>query len=278
MGRQRVSETIDSWRSPSKQVLEVIGVFDSGVGGLAVLTEIRKALPEADLTYVADRARAPYGSRSLAEVQAMSSEVAAWLVGRSASTIVIACNTASAAALESLRMEHPQVSFVGMEPAVKPAASSTSSGVIGVLATAATFQGRLFRSVVERYAGAARVLARACPGWVELVEDGRVAGRFVEDAVRAEVDPLINQGADLLVIGCTHFSFLVPVIRDVCGDRIGIVDPSPAVAAQTGRVAIETTGSGGLTLAASGDIEEFARLAHNLAGVRSSRAVLPFPS
>lgn len=254
----------------------MIGVLDSGLGGLSVLTEIRKALPDADLAYVADRARAPYGPRSLDEVQAMSREIVAWLADRSASTVVLACNTASAAALESLRREFSEIDFVGMEPAVKPAAESTRSGVIGVLATKATFQGRLFQSVVDRHASRARVIPRACPDWVDLVEQGHVDGHTVETAVRRDVEPLLAAGADLLVIACTHFSFLIPVIRRIAGDGIAIIDPAPAVAAQTARVA-PSGGSGALVLAASGDLEEFISLAHTIAGVKSASAVLRFP-
>lgn len=255
----------------------MIGVFDSGLGGLSVLIELRKALPDADMTYVADRARAPYGSRSLDEVRSMSREVVGWLADRSASTVVLACNTASAAALETLRSEYPGVVFVGMEPAVKPAAESTRSGVIGVLATRATFQGRLFRSVVDRHAGDARVIPRACPQWVELVEQGLVDGPLVEEGVRREVGPLLDAGVDLLVIGCTHFSFLIPVIRRIVGEDIDIIDPAPAVAAQTARVVASPEGAGGLVLAASGDLEEFLSLANSIAGVKSPAPALPFP-
>jgi glutamate racemase len=258
--------------------LAVIGVFDSGLGGLSVLTEIRRAMPSVDLIYLADRARAPYGPRSLDEVREISHELAGWLVDRPVETIVIACNTASAAALETLRVDFRDVSFVGMEPAVKPAAISTQSGVIGVLATAATFQGRLFRSVVSRYAGESRVVERACPDWVDLVEQGQIDGPLVEEAIRECVEPLLEEGADPLVIGCTHFSFLKPAITRVTGKRARVIDPGPAVAAQAARVTRHPDGSGRLTLVASGDTEEFARLAWSVAGVKTGEPVLPFPS
>lgn len=277
MTDQRETDIIDGPVPASAGRLGVIGVFDSGLGGLSVLTELRKAMPDADLTYVADRARAPYGSRSLGEVRAMSREIVQWLADRSASTVVLACNTASAAALETLRRENPEMVFVGMEPAVKPAAASTRSGVIGVLATRATFQGRLFRSVVDRHAGPARVIARSCPRWVELVERGRLEGLPVEAAVRREIEPLLAAGVDLLVIGCTHFSFLVPVIRRIVGEEVRIIDPAPAVAAQTARVAASREGSGSLVLAASGDLDEFISLADSIAGIKSSAPALPFP-
>ena len=255
---------------------QVIGVFDSGIGGLSVLREIRNLRREFDLLYVADRARAPYGSRSLESVRDMSHQIAAWLVDRGASTIVVACNTASAAALESLRKTFDSVEFVGMEPAVKPAAAVTSSGAVGVLATEATFQGRLFRSVVTRFAGSAQIVTRSCPRWVELVELGQLEGRDVEEAVREEVEPLIADGVDLLVVGCTHFSFLIPVIERVAGEGVQIINPAPAVAAQTARVGRGETGTGRLSLATSGDPDEFEMLAMNVAGIKAVEPVLLF--
>ena len=276
MPSQRGSEIIQTETRTGG--VAMIGVFDSGLGGLSVLTEIRRAMTSVDLIYLADRARAPYGPRTLDEVREISHEIAGWLVESAVETIVIACNTASAAALDSLRVDFADVSFVGMEPAVKPAAISTESGVIGVLATEATFQGRLFRSVVSRHAGASRVIERACPSWVDLVERGLVDGTQVERAVREGVEPLLDEGADALVIGCTHFSFLKPVITRVTGGAIRLIDPAPAVAAQTARVSRHQGESGRLTLVASGDTEEFAGLAWSVAGVKTSRPVLPFPS
>lgn len=275
MRLQRGIETIHRCDPDRRE--PVIGVFDSGLGGLYVLSEIRRAIPPADLLYVADRARAPYGLRSLDEVREMSHEVADWLIGRGVDTVVVACNTASAAALDSLRSRFHHVSFVGMEPAVKPAAGNTRTGVIGVLATAATFQGELFRSVVDRHAGTSRVIERACPRWVDFVEQGETSGRTVEQVVRSDIESLIEQGADMLVIGCTHFSFLKPVIRAVAGEAIEIVDPASAVAAQTARVAGDQRGSGTTTWASSGDRGEFARLARSVAGIKTGRPVLPFP-
>ncbi len=252
----------------------MIGVFDSGVGGLSVLREIRRLLPEADLLYLADQQRAPYGVRSLEEVAAMSAQISDWLLERGATTIVIACNTASAAALHPLRAGYGGVPFVGMEPAVKPAAIETSSGVIGVLATAATFQGELFASVLERHGAGMTVLTRACPRWVELVEAGIVSGDDAMSAVATCVGPLLESGADTLVLGCTHFSFLAPLIAEVAGVGVTIVDPGPAVARQVRRVAPDTTGSGNLILATSGDPGAFTRLAADLAGIESTNPVL----
>lgn len=252
----------------------MIGVFDSGVGGLSVLREIRAVLPDADLTYVADRARSPYGVKTLQEVEEISLEVAGWLVDRGADCLVVACNTASAAALETIRAEHADLPVVGMEPAVKPAALASRTGKVAVFATAATFQGKLFESVVTRFATGVEVITRACPEWVTLVERGTVEGREAEALVVPVVADMADQDADVIVLACTHFSFLKPLIERVGG--IEVVDPAPAVAAQTARVTPSQHGSGSLTLAASGDVDEFARLASALA--RIDGPVIRFPA
>jgi glutamate racemase len=252
----------------------MIGVFDSGVGGLSVLKEIRRELPDADLLYLADQGRAPYGVRGLEDLADIAGEVSAWLLEQGASTIVIACNTASAAALHKLRAANEEVPFVGMEPAVKPAALSTSSGVIGVLATAATFQGELFASVVQRHADGLTVLTRACPAWVELVEGGVVDGAEARQQVEKCLSPLLRAGADTLVMGCTHFPFLIPVIDAVSGPAVTIVDPGPAVARQVTRVARSPVGSGRLVLATSGDPIRLKQLARDLAGIETEEPVL----
>ncbi len=255
----------------------MIGVFDSGVGGLSVLVEIKTLAPDADLLYVADRARAPYGIRSLDEVRSMSHEVATWLISQGAETLVVACNTASAAALDSLRESWPAIPIVGMEPAVKPAAATSETGVIGVFATEATFQGRLFESVVRDSARKAKMVTRACPEWVEMVERGEFAGPRVDATVAAALVPVMDEGADVLVLGCTHFSFLKPTIERIAGPGITVIDPAPAVAAQTNRVAGVIEGEGRVRLAASGDPSVFARLASGVGIVDSSGEVLPFP-
>lgn len=252
----------------------MIGVFDSGVGGLSVLAEIRREIPTADLLYFADQGRAPYGVRALEEVARLSGQVSEWLIDHGADLITIACNTASAAALHELRARFPGVPFVGMEPAVKPAALNTSSGVIGVLATAATFQGELFASVVQRHAAGARVLTSACPTWVELVEAGEVDGPETREQVERCLRGFIEGGADTLVLGCTHFSFLVPVIEELVGPEVTIVDPGPAVARQVKRVAGDTGGEARLILATSGDPNRLGEMARRLAGIEPTQPVL----
>jgi glutamate racemase len=249
----------------------LIGVFDSGVGGLSVLVQIRKALPDADLTYVADRARAPYGVRTLEEVEAIAIEIGGALVDRGATCLVVACNTASAAALETLRGRFA-VPIVGMEPAVKPAAMASHSGKVAVVATSATFQGRLFESVVSRFARDVEVMTAACPQWVELVESGVVSGALAEETVSAVLEPLVADGADVVVLACTHFSFLSDVITDLF--PVQVIDPAPAVAAQTARVAPDVDGGGSLALSATGDLVAFGRLAAALASI--DEPVIPF--
>ncbi len=252
----------------------MIGVFDSGLGGLGVLAHVRRELPDADLLYLADQARAPYGIRSLEEVAVISEQVTEWLLEQGATTIVFACNTASAAALNRVRASHPEVPCVGMEPAVKPAALVTKSGVIGVLATAATFQGELFASVVSRHAAGLEVLTAACPRWVELVEAGILAGDEAETAVSACLEPVLSGGADVLVLGCTHFPFLQEVIGAVAGPEVTIVDPAPAVAQQVVRVHRARSGRRALRLATSGSPRLLEQLARELAGIEATEPAL----
>lgn len=252
----------------------MIGVFDSGVGGLGVLTEIRRLLPRADLLYLADQGRAPYGVRSLDEVAAMADEVTGWLLDRGATVVTIACNTASAAALHRLRGRHPGVPFVGMEPAVKPAAVRTTSGVIGVVATAATFQGELFASVVQRHSRGARIVTQACPRWVELVEASSIDGPEARGEVERCLAPILDEGADTLVLGCTHFGYLVPLIEEVAGQALTIIDPAPAVARQVARIASAHIGEGSLRLATSGEPAQLERVAYELAGIEADLPVL----
>jgi glutamate racemase len=211
-------------------------MFDSGVGGLSVLTGVRELAPHERVVYVADQAWAPYGERSLVEVRERSFALVRRLVDLGAKAIVVACNTASAAALHELRSAMPDVPFIGMEPAVKTAAKQTRGGVIGVLATSATFQGELYASVVDRHAAGVTVVERVGRGLVELVEGRHLDDPAVEAAVAAHVAPLAAAGIDALVLGCTHYSFLAGVIRRQLGAGITVIDPAPAVARQVIRV------------------------------------------
>lgn len=213
-----------------------IGIFDSGVGGLGIWREIIRQFPNEDTIYIADQAHVPYGSRSLSEVRYLSTAVTRFLLQKRAKTIVIACNTASAAALRKLRATFPQVPFVGMEPALKPACECTRTGVVGVIATPATFQGELFSDLLRRYAPGVQVIPQVCPGLVEAVEAGAWDGSETEALLHNCLDPLMAKNVDQLVLGCTHYTFLRPVIERVVGSLVSVVDPAPAVARQTGRV------------------------------------------
>ncbi len=213
-----------------------VGVLDSGVGGLSILRELRAQLPAEDVIYVADQAHIPYGTRPIEEVRAFTVGVAQFLIAQGVKLIVVACNTASAAALYRLRELFPHLPFVGMEPAVKPAARDTRTGVIGVIATETTFQGELYASVVGRFAQGVRVEARACPEFVRLAEAGETHSPTAHQAVRRCLQPLLAAGIDQLVLGCTHFPFLKETIQAEAGPGVTIVDPSPAVARQAGRV------------------------------------------
>jgi glutamate racemase len=213
-----------------------IGVFDSGVGGLSILKAIRQALPGEPLWYLADQAHVPYGLRSLEEVRRFSIEIARFLIEAGARMIVVACNTASAAALHELRRVFPGTPFVGMEPAVKPAAERTRSGVVGVLATPATFQGALYASVVERFARGVTVLQDTCPGLVGEIEAGRREGAQARRILAQALAPMLAAGVDTLVLGCTHYPFVMPVIAGIAGPQVRIIDPAPAVARQAARL------------------------------------------
>ena len=231
----------------------MIGLFDSGVGGLAVLREVRRVLPDADLTFLADQAHAPYGMRPLEEVRELSASATAVLVERGATAVVIACNTASAAALGHLRSAHPGIGFVGMEPAVKPAAEATRSGRVAVLATVTTFDASVFDDLVGRFGEGITVIAHPCPGWAMAVENGWPDGAL--GPVADHLAPLVANGVDTFVIACTHYSFLNGVIREAC-PGVTVIDPAPAVARQTARIA-DRHGSGTTAYLTTGDPERF---------------------
>ena len=213
-----------------------IGVFDSGVGGLSVLRTIRQQYPKEDLLYLADQAHVPYGMRSLAEVRQFSEDITRYFLQHGVKLVVVACNTASAAALHYLRNTFPDIPFVGMEPAVKPAAETTKSGVVGVLATPATFQGELYASVVERFANGVRILQDTCPGLVEQIERGNLDGNETLDILRQALGGMLEENIDTIVLGCTHYPFVIPQIQAIAGLQVRVIDPAPAIARQVGRL------------------------------------------
>jgi glutamate racemase len=215
---------------------EMIGLFDSGVGGLSVLREIRKQFPAEPLLFLADQAHVPYGPRPLEQVRGYAVEITRYLLGQGAGLIVVACNTASAAALHHLRETFPGVPFVGMEPAVKPAAETSQSRRVGVLATPATFQGALYASVVERFAQDVRLLQHTCPGLVGQIEAGRLDTPKTRRILQEALLPMLAEGIDTVVLGCTHYPFVIPLIEQIVGPAVRVIDPAPAVARQVGRM------------------------------------------
>ncbi|MBL7950667.1 MAG: glutamate racemase [Flavobacteriales bacterium] len=213
-----------------------IGIFDSGIGGLTVTATIRQALPTERLLYFGDGAHVPYGPRSLEEVRDFSFGITEALLERGAKVIVIACNTASAAALRALREAYPDVPFVGMEPAVKPAVEHTRTGVVGVIATVATFQSELYATIVERFAQGVEVLHQPCPGLVKQIEAGEFDTPTTERMLRGWLEPLLAKNIDALVLGCTHYPIVRPLIERIVGPGVRVIDPAPAIARQLQRV------------------------------------------
>jgi glutamate racemase len=212
-----------------------IGVFDSGLGGLSVARELRSRLPGEDLLYVADSAYCPYGGRSLEEIGARSMSVTRALVELGAKLVVVACNTASGAAIDQLRSTFA-LPIVGLEPAVKPAAGSTEVGRIAVLATPATLKTERFHRLVDNHGAGVELVKIPCPGFVELVESGAVSGEETIRLVRDVLEPARIAEVDRVVLGCTHYPFLRDVIVQVLGDRVEILDSGAAVARQVERV------------------------------------------
>lgn len=211
----------------------LIGIIDSGVGGLSVYGEALRLLPQEALIYVADQVHVPYGPRSLEQIRKLSGQITRFLINRKLKIIVIACNTMSAAALYYLRKQFPDISFVGMEPAIKPSIEKTQSGIIGVIATQATFQGRPYEKLIEKYAKEVKVVHQSCPGLVEKVEAGNIDAQETRFLLKQYLTPMIEQKMDQLVLGCTHYHFLKPVIREIVGTDITIIDPALPVAKQT---------------------------------------------
>lgn len=212
-----------------------IGVFDSGIGGLSVLREIRALLPNEDLIYLADSAHCPYGDKSEAYIRARSGVLSQFLLERGAKAVVVACNTATAAAVAGLRAQLP-VPVVGMEPAVKPAVAASRSKVIGVLATVGTLASAKFAALLARYGEGVRIVTQPCPGLVERVEQADLDGPETRALVQRYTAPLLGAGADTLILGCTHYPFLRPLIGEIVGSEISLVDTGAAVARQLQRV------------------------------------------
>jgi glutamate racemase len=215
-----------------------IGVFDSGVGGLSVLKHIQDLLPNEQLRYVADSRYAPYGNKTVAEIQARCFTLADFLIAQGAKVLVVACNTATAAAIDALR-ERYTLPIIGMEPAVKPAAEASQNGIIGILATVGTLKSAQFAALLESYGRNVEVVTQACPGLVECIERGEVDSPATRDLIKQFCAPLLAEGADTVVLGCTHYPFVRALISDVLGPKVSLVDTGAAVAKQVKNRLIE---------------------------------------
>ncbi|MFH1487605.1 MAG: glutamate racemase [Pseudomonadota bacterium] len=211
-----------------------IGVFDSGVGGLSVLRCVRNTLPKENLIYIADSAHAPYGSKTRDFIEKRSIALSKFFLEQEVKAIVVACNTATAAAISTLRSMYA-FPIIGMEPAVKPAIRTTRSGIIGVLATEGTLESEKFARLLERFGGEADVIIQPCPGLVEQVEGANFADERTRTLVEGYLAPLLKKGADTIVLGCTHYPFLISLIRDVAGPQVAIIETGDAVAREVRR-------------------------------------------
>ncbi|MHA6494055.1 glutamate racemase [Pseudomonas borbori] len=213
-----------------------IGVFDSGVGGLSVLREIRALLPNESLLYVADSGHVPYGEKSPDYIRERCRVIAAFLLERGAKGLVLACNTATVAGVADLREQYPQLPVVGMEPAVKPAAAATRTGVVGVLATTGTLKSAKFAALLDRFASDVRVVTQPCPGLVERIEAGDLSSDETRAMLYGYVAPLLAEGCDTLILGCTHYPFIKPLLRTLVPDSVSLIDTGAAVARQLQRL------------------------------------------
>ena len=213
-----------------------IGVFDSGIGGLTVLEEIQHLLPHESLLYVADCGHIPYGEKTPEFIRERSRRVAEFFRERGAKAFVIACNTATVAAVADLRQDYPDWPLVGMEPAVKPAAAATRSGVVGVLATTGTLQSAKFAALLDRFATDVQVITQPCPGLVELIETGDLHSPALRQLLQSYVEPLLSAGCDTIILGCTHYPFLKPLLAQMLPPGISLIDTGAAVARQLKRL------------------------------------------
>jgi glutamate racemase len=237
-----------------------IGIFDSGVGGLSVAREIRAALPAEDLLYVADTAYCPYGDRPIEEVRARALAVGRYLQDGGAKLLVAACNTATGAALEDLRATL-SIPVVGLEPAVKTAIAQTRAGRVGVMATSGTLRSERFARLLRAHGDGVQVIAQACPGLADLIEDGHLDGEVLSSALAAVTRPLRDAGVDMVVLGCTHYAFVSGPLQRILGPGVTLVDSAPAIARRTVHLLDEAHarrvgGQGALSVLTTGDPEK----------------------
>lgn len=243
--------------------MATIGIFDSGIGGVSVYREIQKLLPDCKYIYLADNAYCPYGEKSKEFIMDRCRIVTEFLIGLGADIIVIACNTATVTAISSLREDFP-IRFVGVEPAIKPAVLATKSGIIGVLATSTTLKGNKYLEKKTTIPENIQVIERVGQGFVELVEDGDYNSAKAEEVVRASLQPILDAGADTVVLGCTHYPFLRDILFKIAGEKVLFVDSGQAIAKQVKRVLeeenLDTSGPGGIDIYASGSLDALNRI------------------
>ncbi len=243
-----------------------LGVLDSGVGGLSVLLHLRRQMPAESVLYFADQAHIPYGPRPAGQILAFTAEITRFLLRRGAKIIVVACNTATAAALDELRLWFSDVPFVGMEPAVKPAALATRTGKVGVLATPSTLNSNRYAGLMARFAVGIEVFEDPCTGLVQLIEAGALDTPETRQLLRHVVEPMLAKGVDTLVLGCTHYPFIRPALEEIAGEGVTIIDPAPAVARHTRYVLQQRSllapadSRGTLHCYTSGDVQQFEAL------------------
>jgi glutamate racemase len=261
-----------------------VGVLDSGVGGLSVLQEFRRQFPHEHTIYYADQAHLPYGEKTRDQIRGYVDAIADFLIGQGCKQIIIACNAANAGALHSLRARLPGFPIIGMEPAIKPAAQGTKTGVIGVITTRATSQGELLASVIDRFAAGVQVETQICPAFVTLAEQGAPDTPDAAAIIARHMQPLLDANIDQLVLGCTHFPFLRDQLQRFMGDGVTIIDPAPAVARQAGRVLAErglfnpAQTPGTVTYYTSGDPIRFGEVAARLIGIPVTALASPIVS
>lgn len=241
-----------------------IGIFDSGVGGLTILRAVRQALPCENLVYVADAAHVPYGEKSPQQIRDRAMAIGGFLVGQSAKIIVVACNTATAAAIDFLR-ERLSIPIVGVEPAVKPAVAATRSGVVGVLATPATLASERYRGLIGRFAAGVCIVGQPCAGLAEHIERGQIDGERTEQLLRGFVEPLLAAHADVIVLGCTHYPLVAHIVQRIAGPDVAVIENGMAVAKEVVRQlalrgSARTTGPGSEVFWTSGPIQGIAPL------------------
>jgi len=233
-----------------------IGVFDSGVGGLWILKHLRAELPGYNYVFFGDQGHVPYGDKSKDEIRDFSEGITRFLISKNCKIIVIACNTASAASLKYLREKFPEVIFVGLEPAVKPATEITKTKRIGILATPMTFQGDLFNSSVDKYANGIEIFKNTCDGLVLEIEKGDFDGQRTKEILEGALYPMLEENVDTVVLGCTHYPLVIGEIKKIVGDKIRIIDPTPSIVRQVEKILEENNLSIGIK-EKDGEIEIF---------------------